>query len=48
MRFQEFNVTDRAGRQIVDDVHVVASKETGIREVGPEEAGASGDQDVHV
>ena len=35
------------GREIVDDVHLVAVRDEHVDDVGADEAGAAGDEDLH-
>ncbi len=41
------DVGARAGGQVVDHVHAVAARQVQVDEMGADETGASGDQDMH-
>ena len=40
-------VRQPAGREVVDDVDLVAVRDEGVDEVGADEAGAAGDEGLH-
>ena len=48
VRLQVVDVVDGAGGEVVDDLHVVTGVEQGLGQVGPDEAGAPGNQNSHV
>src|SRR5262249_51411025 len=45
--FQVRDIVDRSGREVVEDEDLVALLEQRIGEMGPDEAGAPGDQCTH-
>ena len=47
MRLQVGDVVDRAGRQVVEHVDLVAALEQRLGQVRADEAGAAGDQHTH-